>query len=470
MGQVVLMPDSGLLCVGGFDGCAYFGPESRVRRYAPDGTVLWEREIYPLNGVPLTMAAKGPISHVAVASPDSVYIMDLDGNVTGGFPVPISEYVNGMVWASDSTLFMGRGTDLRLVGMDGTQLATAPVSYIEDMYWDGQKLFVIRGDSVCRFTSDLDPLGCTFLPSVDSQTDNRFITSGNGLYVNTANGLFELDTNGVPSLAFPWPTLTNLTTTSCAVRDGTALAVGNTNIIGRNTGIIRTLSMSGDAAQHDQDVEVLVQVNSTWTEFEGGPYPWDWYADITGFVVNHGSDTLHSVVLSMWVGIPIDFMFCGQTADRIDTMGLAVAPGDTVMLPFGAVGVDLGIQTAAGSENICIVALAPDHLADRAPDDNMACASANFALGVEEPVGNSSLSLAPNPAINSCELSGLAALGGPVHLTIMDLTGRVVAEQFNTASTNNMQLDLSGLPSATYILSADGGSGRAMMKLVIARP
>jgi hypothetical protein len=33
-----------------------------------------------------------------------------------------------------------------------------------------------------------------------------------------------------------------------------------------------------------------------------------------------------------------------------------------------------------------------------------------------------------------------------------------------------MQLDISGLPPATYILSAEGVRGRAMTKLVIARP
>jgi hypothetical protein len=61
-------------------------------------------------------------------------------------------------------------------------------------------------------------------------------------------------------------------------------------------------------------------------------------------------------------------------------------------------------------------------------------------------------------------------LGVSIRVTIMDLTGRVVAEQFNAASTNTMQLDISGLPPATYILSAEGVRGRAMTKLVIARP
>jgi hypothetical protein len=290
--------------------------------------------------------------------------------------------------------------------------------------------------------------------------------------VNTAGGLYQLADDGTVTLLFPWPALPNLITTACAVRNGTVLAVGNTDISGRNTGIIRTLSMGGDAVEHDQDVEVLLQVDSAWTEYAGpGFYPWNRRADLTGLVVNHGTDTLRSVVLSMWKYVP--FLLCDQFTNRIDTAGLTLAPGDTVSLPFGIVDVALGLtqgQVANATAEICIVALAPDLLADRATDDNTACSTVDYVLGVHELSHNSSLSLAPNPAINSCVVSGLASMGAPVHLAIMDLTGRIVSEHFNTASTNTMQLDISGLPPATYILSAEGVRGRAMTKLVIARP
>lgn len=467
-GEVVLLPDSGLLHVGVFDGCDYYGPDSRISRYAPDGTLIWERFITPLMSSPPTLAAKGSTGQIAVAAADSVYILDLDGNTVGGFETPPWS-LRKIHWASDSTLFMVLGTELKLADLQGIELASAPIgTNVRDMHWDGQQLFVLANDSVYRFNPDLTPLGND--PMTDLDWSSRFVVSDSALYLNTTTGLYQLAGDGTSSLALPWPALPNLSTTGCAVRNGRVLAVGNTNISGRSTGIVRTLSMDGAAAQHDQDVEVLLHVDSTWTEFVGGFYPWDRLADITGLVVNQGSDTLRSVVLSMWLQVP--WILCDMFTNRIDTAGFALAPGDTLVLPFGVVGVRLGLQAAQaeGAGEICIVALAPDHLADRAPDDNTACVSVDFVLGVEGPLGSSSLSLAPNPAINTCMLSGLNALGEPVRLRIMDLTGRIVAERFNSTSTNTMQLDFSGLPPATYILRAEGARSSAVMKLVIARP
>ena len=467
VGEVVLLPDSGLLHVGAYDGCDVYGPNSRVRRYDPDGTVLWERNIEPQVSSMVTMVAKGSIGRVAVASWDSVYVMDMDGNVVGGFQTQFP-YIQKIHWASDSTLLLIRGTDLHLVGIDGTLLVSTPIgSTVWDMQRNGQDLFVLANDSVRRFSADLVILGIEVLPELNA--NSRFVVSENGLYVNTATGLYQLAADRTPTFLFPWPALPNLSTTGCAIRNNTLLSNGNTNISGRSTGIIRTLSMNGDAPQHDQDVEVLLHVDPTWTEFMTGPY-WKRRADITGFVVNHGSDTLHSVVLSMWIQVP--YLICTQPTNRIDTTGFALAPGDTLILPFGPVDVALYVYAsqAAGEGDICIAALAPDHLADRAPEDNTACATVDFVLGVEGQLRNSSLTLAPNPVINTCMLSGLAAMGTPVRLTIMDLMGRIVAEHFITTSINNMPLDFSGLPSATYIMNAEGGRGRGVIKLVIARP
>ena len=468
-GDVVLLPDSGLLHVGLADNCDYYGPESRVRRYAPNGTVLWERIITPLQSYPVTMAAKGTINHVAVASQDSVYVMDMDGNSVGGFYVPTLN-IQKIRWADDSTLFMVKGTNnLLRVNFSGTELVSAIIgSLVSDMHWDGQQLFVLTNDGVHLFNMDLTPLGQAALLGVD--WNSQFVVSDSSLYVNTASGLFQVADDGSSALLFAGPALPNLTTTGCAVRNGTVLSVGNTNISGRSTGIIRTLSMTGEAVQHDQDVEVLLQVDSTWTEFLGGWYPWNKRADITGYVVNHGSDTLRSVVLSMWISVP--YILCDHFANRIDTTGLALAPGDTVALPFGPVDVALGLQQseAMAPGEICIVALAPDHLADREPADNLACGTFDFTLGVMDPLRQTSLSLAPNPAVNTCVLSGLAALGAPVQLHILDLTGRMVSVRNSIGSIHNLELDVSLLAPATYLVVAEGRNSRAMATLVVARP
>lgn len=470
VGQVVLMPDSGLLQAGVFDGCDYIGPESQVRRYAPDGTLLWERTITPLFTYPVTMVAKGPIDHIALASSDSVYILDMDGNIVGGFEVP-SGYLQRILWASDSTLFMVIGTDLKLADLEGTVLATTTIGpYARDMHWDGQLLLVLADDSIRSFSPDLVPQGSHELSDLD--LNSCFVESDSGLYVNTATGLYQLSGDGTPTLLFAWPALPNLATIGCAVRNGTVLAVGNTDISGRNTGIIRTLSMDGDAAQHDQDVEVLLQVDSAWSEFTGTVYyTWNRKADITGYVVNHGADTLRRVVQSMWITEP--YSFCGHASNRVDTAGLALAPGDTITLPFGVVYVAWGLteeQVADTTGEICIVALAPDRLADRAPGDNTACASVDFTVGVNGPGMDAPFSLFPNPASSTCTISGLKALGGKAQIRILDLTGRTVSQRHVDTTADNLDMDISGLPSGTYIFSAEGASTAAMMKLVVTRP
>jgi len=461
-GDVVLLPDSGLLHVGLGDNCDYYDG-SRVRRYGPDGAVFWERTV---TSGQITMAAKGSIAHVAVASQDSVYVMDLDGNAVGGFYAPTLD-IQRILWEDDSTLFMVKGADLMRVDLGGTVLSTATIgSPVKDMHWDGQQLYVLANNGVHLFGAGLSPLGQAALPGVN--WNSRFAVTDSSLYVNTPTGLYQVADDGNPSLLFTWPALPNLTTTGCAVRNGTVLAVGNTDISGRATGIIRTLSMAGDAVPHGQDVEVLVQVDSAWAEFVGGFYAWDRKADITGRVVNHGTDTLRSVVLSMWVHVP--WILCGQFTNRIDTAGFALAPGDTLTLPFGVVNVRQGIPTpwAAGSDDICIVALAPDRLADRAPADNTACETVDFVMGIGRNKDQAPLGLFPNPASGKCVLSGLNAMGTTVHVRIMDLSGRTVVEQNSLGQ--DLQLDISSLAPATYLVVMEGSDSRAMVKLVVERP
>jgi len=465
-GDVILMPDSGLLHVGVYDGCDYYGSESRVRRYAPDGSILWENVIDPQFSSQVTMAAKGSIAHVALAAQDSVYILDLNGNSDGGFEVPSND-VHMILWASDSSLFIVRGTDLQYVDLGGTVLASTPIGpLLKDMHWDGQQLFVLSNDSVRRFDASLVPTGSAALPGVSGIT-----ASDSNLYVNTSTALYQLDANGVPNLLFPWPVLPNLTTTACAVRNDTVLSVGNTSISGRSTGVVRTLSIGGDAALHDEDVELLLQVDSAWSEFVGGWYPWNRRAEITGLVVNRGSDTLNSVVVSMWVSVP--YIFCNIPTNRIDTTGLVLAPGDTLILPFGVVDVAMGLtnnQVMTLTDEICIVALAPDRLADRGPDDNAACETLTFPLGMGTGFAPPSLSLVPNPTTDRCVLTGLASLGTAVQVRLMDLSGRSLVYRSVSSSSNSLELDVSDLSPETYIICMEGERNRAVMKLVVVRP
>lgn len=469
MGEVVTMPDSGLVHVGVADHCDVFG-DCRVRRYAPDGTMLWERIISPQISSGFTLAAKGSINHVAVASSDSVHILDMDGNTEGAFELPPWS-LRKILWASDSSLFMVQGMNLERVDLAGGVLASTGIGpSVADMHWDGQRLFVMANDSVRTFNTNLEVQGVSALPGMDA--NSGFAVSENNLYGHTPMGLYQVDSDGIPTLLYSWPALPNWTSTGAAVRNGTVLSVGNTDISGRSTGITRTLSMNGDVAQHDQDVEVLLHVDSAWAEYVGTPnYPWNRKADLTGLIVNHGPDTLRSVVLSMWISIP--YLFCEMPTNRIDTVGLALVPGDTLQFPFGVVDVALALtqaQAASVTGELCIVALAPDRLADRAPDDNTACESVDFTLAVEGLEGIAPLALFPNPASRACTVTGLAALGGQVHLRVLDGTGRAVLVRGVVRPGDRAELDTSGLPPGSYILEAAGSRARATARLMVVRP
>ncbi|MBS1940732.1 MAG: T9SS type A sorting domain-containing protein [Bacteroidetes bacterium] len=463
-GSVVLMPDSGLLHAGSMDGCDYFWPECLVRRYAPDGTLLWERMITSEEHV-VTMAAKGSISHVALASTDTVYILDLNGNTTGGFPVPAND-VQAILWAGDTSLTMLRGLNIQIVGLDGAIQASEPLgpSFV-DMVWQGGQLFVLANDSIRRYTAALALAGIA--PLANTTSDSKFTTSENGLYIGTSTGLYQVDSLGVPSLLFPWPTLPDYYHSACVVRDSTVLAVGNTFVSGRGTGIIRALSMGGEAAQHDEDVELLLDVDSVWVQ-PSAPY-WDRMADITGLVVNHGTDTLRSVVVSMWYDVPM--VLCSYPVNRIDSSGFALPPGDTLSLPFGTVYVARGLYQGqqGGTDDICAVALAPNALADRATEDNMACSTVDFPLGIKTVATQGQLFITPNPATDRCVLSGLGNFGSAVHVQIMDGTGRILSDRSLRSSLGAVELDVSSLSPGTYVLIAEGGRKRAFAKLVVAR-
>lgn len=466
-GEVVLLPDSGLLHVGEYDGCDFSGPPSRVRRYSPDGTVLWERIMGSNFSNEIKMAAKGSTNLLAVASTDSVYIMDLDGNIVEGCQIQ-SANIRGLHWQGDSALLVLSGTSILRVDLLGNVLDAGNVgSQAMDLHYDGQQVFVLANNSVERFDPELNLLGTTPL-ALDG--NSAFVVSEHGLFVNTTTGLNAVAVDGTVSLVFPWPPLPALTNTGCAVRDSSVLLLGNTSINYMSTGIIRRLSFAGDAAQYTEDVEVLLQVDSTWTEFINAQY-WKRRADITGHVVNHGTSALNSVVLSMWM--QTFWLLCSQPANRIIATDLALEPGDTISLPFGAVDVAEYITAteATGVGDICIAALAPNQLADRHPEDNTACSSVTFVLGEEKIPPTPSLALTPNPASSTCELTGLASFGPQVRTCILDATGRMALDRALPAATaNGITFDVSALPSGSYVLVVEGERFHERLRFMVVHP
>lgn len=477
-GDMIAMPDGELVQVGIGDYCDVFGP-GRIRRFDALGNVLWEHELAPTGQEgweDFFLLAKGVYGgswgSLAVASPKAVRILDGWGQQIGQFTMGNESNIKKLHWASDSTLFVADGTDLKLISLNGVVLSDTSIGDgVLDLQVVGTQLFALVGDTVLRFGPALELDGTTVVTGAG--TNSSFVWASSGLYVQTAYGLYLMDVDDTATLLFPWPSLPAYTHTSCVIGNGAVHEVGYTNISGRYTGVFRKLSMDGDAAIHLQDVEVLVEVDSAWAlPSSSGDVWWDAKADVTAHVVNHGPDTLRSVLVTLH-GVWFNMM-CLPLEHRLNPTDLAVAPGDTVALPFGEVLTAKETPLSAILSTygqVCITALAPDGLADRDPSDNHICVPVDFIpLGVDEPEALDPLLLAPNPADRLVMVEGAGTLGGAVQLRIMDGTGRVALERTATSPGDPVRLDVSSLPPGIYILEAIGARARSTARLMIARP
>lgn len=478
-GDMIAMPDGELVQVGIADYCDVLGP-GRIRRFDALGNVLWEHELAPtgqegwedffLLAKGLYGGSGGPL---AVASLKAVRILDgWDGQQIGQFTLGDESNIKKLHWASDSTLFVADGTDLKLVGLNGMVLSDTPIGEgVLDLQMEGTQLFALVGDTIRRFGPALELNGTTIVSGAG--TNSSFVWTSSGLYVQTAYGLYHLDAGGTATLLFPWPSVPAYTHTGCVIGDGAVHEVGYTNISGRYTGVFRKLSMDGDAADHHQDVEILVEVDSAWAVPSGsGDIWWDAKADVTAHVVNHGPDTLRSVLVTLH-GVWFN-MTCLSLQHRLDPTDLAVAPGDTVTLPFGVVHTakDTPLSEILSTYGqVCITALAPDAVADRDPSDNHVCVPVDFIpLGVDGPEARDPLLLTPNPADRRVTVGGAGTLGASIQLRILDSTGRVALERTVTSPGDPVILDVSSLPPGSYNLEAMGSRARSTARLMVVRP
>ena len=81
----------------------------------------------------------------------------------------------------------------------------------------------------------------------------------------------------------------------------------------------------------------------------------------------------------------------------------------------------------------------------------------------------SSITLFPNPAVNSLNLSFNQLKQGPVMISITDMKGTTVKKQIENISAGriSINIDVSTLPSAGYILSVINCDGVAMQQKFI---
>jgi len=91
---------------------------------------------------------------------------------------------------------------------------------------------------------------------------------------------------------------------------------------------------------------------------------------------------------------------------------------------------------------------------------------ANVVVQEREVLGT--MALFPNPSNGRVQLL-LSGMGGPVAISVLDGTGRMVAQLAVAAGTPNVELDLSGLVNGVYMVRAEYGQGSTVQRVVVQR-
>jgi hypothetical protein len=464
-GNVVLMPDSGFLHAGAVDDCDNFPPVSRIKRYSADGQMLWDTTFVREEGWQTPrLAAKSTIMRMAVAG-DSTWIFDLQGTLLDAWPTPDQGwYLKELLWLNDSTLLFLFPTGARRFSVAGTDLGSAVVGDPVDAHIgeDGQ-LLVLTQSALIVHDSGLVPTATIPLPPAEAP--RRLHPTSSALYLSTAQGLHRVEGSAFVWL-MNWPELPSVVNAGAAVRDSTVLLTGTETTAYFKHGVMRTLSLQGAAAQHDEDVELLLEADSAWVEFVAGNF-WNKWAQLTVRIVNHGSGGIGQVTISSRTMVP--WIACAEPGLHVEVNGLSIAPGDTAVVWSGTHLVHSGspFWTGTSTMNICAAALAPNSKADRAPLDNHGCVSADFTIGMGEHHAPR-VALSPNPATQEVLISGIAALGDRVHVALCDAAGRMVLQLEQSAtSSGTLSIDVSMLRAGAYRAAVTGTGGRATAQLVV---
>jgi hypothetical protein len=466
LGHAVLMQDSSLIVVGQTDHCDVLGPPSLVRRFAADGTLLWDTLIWGDGTYTPTTAARGGSERIALAG-ETILILDaLDGSSITEFMQPDGWWAKFMHWRGDSMLYHFAEDGIRLLNLAGNLIAASTIAPMaKDCYFDGDTLYVLSDTDVHRFTADLVHIGSSaFQPG---HYGWELHPDGSELYASTTSGLYRV-ADGIAQWLFPWTELPNTIVQGATVRNSIVATVTQWGVGGGYThSVLRTCGLDGLTEENDTEVEALLDVATTWTAFAGNGH-WHRFAQMTIRIVNHGTQPLSDVVVGSWTSGG-DPMTCQTLSLREALSGLNLASGDTTVAWSGThmVGQALPAFLAFGTFSICAAALAPNGKADRAPQDNYACESAEFTIGVDEHDAPR-ISLAPNPASDDALITGVAALGAEVSVSIQEASGRAVRTLTSVSSAiNTLRLDLSTLSAGSYLITVSGPNGRSSARLVV---
>jgi len=183
-------------------------------------------------------------------------------------------------------------------------------------------------------------------------------------------------------------------------------------------------------------------------------------------VVNAGQDTLQEVVIAT---PRLNGFNCGELRIIKSLHGLNLPPG-------GSYKASVQLNNTYGSNspfefdiayNICFFALGPNHQQDGFFGNNQSCQQVQI-VNTENRSGPSlDFTIAPNPASHVLNLQWKEGdLNDRVQLHLISAQGQQVLQQL-TDSTENAEINVSGLPAGVYWLIVQSEGFRTVKKVII---
>lgn len=183
-------------------------------------------------------------------------------------------------------------------------------------------------------------------------------------------------------------------------------------------------------------------------------------------VVNAGPDTLQEVLIAT---PRLNGFNCGELRIIKSFHGLSLPPGASYEAP-----VQLNNTYGSNSPfvfdiayNICFFALGPNHQQDAFFEDNQSCKQVQIVNTENRPGPRMDFTIAPNPVSQVLHLQWKGkARNDRIQLHLTNAQGQQVLQQL-TGGTDNMEINVSGLPAGVYWLTAQIEGLWTIKKVVI---
>lgn len=455
-------PDGGAVTSGFPDYCDVWD-QPRLMRIGNDGAIIWEKVVETSDFQPPRIAVNTQ-GLIALAF-DTLFLFDTDGELITAFQRPPG-VLEKIIFQNDSTLLLLVSDQLHQLDLTGVPMST-PVSVDPDMF-DLQSTpshaLLLKDDFIVVLDHQLDLITQHDLSAIAPVIG--FVEEGTGTHLFTSSAVYSFDPINGYSLVDNLESIPDHEVVALGMENGDLFTFGNQNIQDRSSAAARRRQLN-QTLEYDEDVEILLSIDSIWAQPFQNPTHWDERANLLVSLVNHNSTTINKVVLSHRTGIPV--MLCGPPATTFILNDLDMVFGDTLEISLEDVQINVvyaNPNTTTADRTICLAALAPNNKLDRDPSDNYGCATTTitYPVGMDEQCAIAGLSVFPNPFHDQVTID-LSSTSNERTLLIHDASGRSVLSQDLAAETGTFSIDLSWLQPGVYTISiaSEGALRRSWM-------